>query len=50
MKCCNNPNVKSSTYCDWCTNCGYEYDYVNCKSNKPLKEDEDIEDDPDFRY
>lgn len=21
--CCNNPNIKSSTYCDWCTNYGW---------------------------
>jgi len=27
--CCHDPNIKSSTYCDWCTNCGWQYDYIN---------------------
>jgi hypothetical protein len=28
MVCCNNQNIKSSTYSDWCTNCGYSFNYI----------------------
>ena len=29
VACCNNPDIQSSTYSDWCNNCGWSYDYVN---------------------
>lgn len=27
--CCNNPEIKSSTYSDYCVNCGWQFDYIN---------------------
>jgi hypothetical protein len=27
MACCNKPNIKNSTFSDWCANCGWQYDY-----------------------
>ncbi len=29
VACCNNPDIQSSTHCDWCNNCGWSYDYIN---------------------
>jgi hypothetical protein len=29
MSCCNKPDIRSSTYSDWCENCGWSYDYTN---------------------
>lgn len=29
MSCCQKPNIESSTYADWCTNCGWSYSYLN---------------------
>jgi hypothetical protein len=26
--CCDNPDIKSSTYTDWCENCGWSYSYL----------------------
>lgn len=41
MSCCKNPNIQSSTYSDWCVNCGWSYSYLNDSSN----ENEDLSDD-----
>lgn len=29
MSCCNNPKIQSSTYTDWCENCGWCASYLN---------------------
>lgn len=36
MACCSNPKIKSSPLCDWCENCGWEYDYVNCTESDSM--------------
>ena len=28
MRCCNKPKIESSTYTDWCTNCGWSCSYL----------------------
>jgi len=28
MYCCSNPDIKSSTYSDWCENCGWAFSYL----------------------
>jgi hypothetical protein len=28
MSCCKDPEIKSSTHSDWCTNCGWYYNYL----------------------
>lgn len=28
MECCDNPQIESSTYTDWCTNCGWAGSYL----------------------
>lgn len=29
MSCCSNPDIQSSTYSDWCTNCGWAFNYLS---------------------
>ena len=29
MSCCSNPDIQSSTYSDWCTNCGWAFSYLS---------------------
>lgn len=29
MSCCSNPDIKSSTYSDWCENCEWAFNYLS---------------------
>jgi hypothetical protein len=48
MACCSRPKIQSSTYSDWCENCGWSYDYVNNEETGTWHHDDDEDD--DFRY
>lgn len=52
MACCSNPKIKSSPLCDWCENCGWEYDYVNCTESGGTYQTDDQDEDEgiDYRY
>lgn len=40
--CCNNPDIESSTYTDWCNNCGWAFSYLSGTESSfdPYEEDE----------
>jgi hypothetical protein len=35
MSCCDNPQIESSTYTDWCVNCGWSASYLEGYSESP---------------
>lgn len=57
MACCRNPNIKSSTFSDWCVNCGWQYNYtdnteIGSSRAYLTKEEQEKEDreDSEYRY
>ena len=41
MSCCNNPDIQSSTYTDWCNNCGWAASYLDGYAEGCVEIDED---------